>query len=85
MRKLSWRRFKNELLDVKYKGKNINDVLNMTVNEAVEFFSSNGNSNIVKRLLPLQEVGLGYIKLGQNSCGAYETRTRDLLRDRQAF
>ena len=60
-------RFKSEILDVKYKEKNINDVLNMTVNEAVEFFSENKEKTIVNRLKPLQEVGLGYIKLGQNS------------------
>ena len=60
-------RFKSEILDVKYKDKNINDVLNMTVNEAVEFFSENREKAIVNRLKPLQEVGLGYIKLGQNS------------------
>jgi excinuclease ABC subunit A len=60
-------RFKKELLEVTFKGKNINDVLNMTVNQAIEFFGENGQEKIVKRLLPLQEVGLGYIKLGQSS------------------
>jgi excinuclease ABC subunit A len=60
-------RFKKELLEVMFKGKNINDVLNMTVNQAIEFFEENDQKKIVKRLLPLQEVGLGYIKLGQSS------------------
>ena len=71
------KRFKHEILEVHYGGKDINDVLNMTVNEAIEFFSdeklqiNEGDFDfcrtIVNRLLPLQEVGLGYIKLGQNS------------------
>jgi excinuclease ABC subunit A len=60
-------RFKKELLEVTFKEKNINDVLNMTVNQAIEFFEENQQPKIVKRLLPLQEVGLGYIKLGQSS------------------
>src|SRR5574344_214653 len=60
-------RFKSDVLDVRYKDKNINDVLNMTVDEALDFFSTNKNDNIVKRLKPLSDVGLGYIKLGQNS------------------
>ena len=58
-------RFKHDILDVRYKGKNIDDVLNMTISEAIEFFE--GNKVIVKRLKPLEDVGLGYIKLGQNS------------------
>ena len=71
------KRFKHDILEVQYGGKNINDVLNMTVNEAIEFFSDEKQQHndgdfdncriIVNRLLPLQEVGLGYIKLGQNS------------------
>ena len=74
-------RFKQDILDVKYKGKNIDDVLNMTIEEAMEFFgpspqslsagrgvsTSTTESAIVKRLRPLYDVGLGYIKLGQNS------------------
>ena len=60
-------RFKRDILEVRYEGKNIDDVLNMTVNEAIDFFSEHGQKNIVSRLLPLQDVGLGYIKLGQNS------------------
>lgn len=64
------KRFKQDVLDVEYHGCNIFDVLNMTVNQAIEFFSQNNNSQerkIVKRLKPLQDVGLGYIKLGQSS------------------
>lgn len=63
-------RFKRDVLEVEYRGKNINDVLDMTVNQAIEFFSeTNGASErkIVRRLRPLKEVGLGYIKLGQSS------------------
>ena len=63
-------RFKRDILDIEYRGKNINDVLNMTVNQAIEFFAeANGNieKKIIKRLKPLQDVGLGYIKLGQAS------------------
>ncbi|MCH5227509.1 MAG: excinuclease ABC subunit UvrA [Muribaculaceae bacterium] len=64
------KRFKKEILDVTYRGKNIYDILEMTVDEAIDFFNqTNGNieKRIIKKLKPLQEVGLGYIKLGQNS------------------
>ncbi|MCH3980412.1 MAG: excinuclease ABC subunit UvrA [Prevotella sp.] len=61
------KRFKREILDVKYEGKDINDVLNMTVSEAIEFFGAHHQKTIVNRLAPLEEVGLGYIKLGQSS------------------
>lgn len=67
-------RFKRDVLDVKYRGKNIYEVLEMTVSEAIYFFSNVEDDKnklicrqIVERLSPLQEVGLGYIKLGQNS------------------
>ncbi len=60
-------RFKPEILDVRYRGKNISDVLNMTVDEAIEFFSEGNEKKIVNRLRPLHDVGLGYIKLGQSS------------------
>ena len=60
-------RFKQEVLDVRFEDKNINDVLNMTVAEAIDFFGSHGQNSIVNRLKPLQDVGLGYIKLGQSS------------------
>lgn len=64
------RRFKDEILDVRFKEKNIHDILEMTVNEATEFFSSskgNTEKKIVQRLQPLVDVGLGYVKLGQSS------------------
>jgi excinuclease ABC subunit A len=61
------KRFKADTLEIKYKDKSIYDVLEMTVNQAVEFFNENGQKKIVKKLTPLQDVGLGYIKLGQSS------------------
>jgi excinuclease ABC subunit A len=64
------RRFKQEILDVEYRGINIYDVLEMTIDQAIEFFEGGKGSiekRIVKRLKPLQEVGLGYVKLGQSS------------------
>ncbi|ADQ80032.1 Excinuclease ABC subunit A [Paludibacter propionicigenes WB4] len=64
------KRFKQDILDVQYKGANIFDVLEMTVNQAIEFFSAqtgNTEKKIVKRLKPLQDVGVGYVKLGQSS------------------
>ena len=70
-------RFKKDILDVMFQGKNIDDILNLTISEAVEFFKEAGKQGnketgqmtkaIVKRLSTLEEVGLGYIKLGQNS------------------
>ena len=60
-------RFKSDILDVRFHEQNINDVLNMTVNQAMEFFTEHGEKKIVRRLKPLQDVGLGYIKLGQSS------------------
>ena len=61
------KRFKADTLEVKFHDKNIYDVLEMTVNQAVEFFTEHGQKKIVKKLMPLQDVGLGYIKLGQSS------------------
>ncbi len=61
------RRFKPEILEVKVGGQSVYDVLNMTVNQAIEFFDGMGQNRVVKRLRPLQDVGLGYIKLGQSS------------------
>ena len=64
------KRFKQDILEVQYKEKNIFDVLEMTVNQAIEFFgaqSGNTEKKIVKRLKPLQDVGIGYVKLGQSS------------------
>lgn len=64
------KRYCASALEVEYKGKNINDILEMTINQAIEFFSESDASterNIVKKLKPLQDVGLGYVKLGQSS------------------
>lgn len=63
-------RFKRDVLDIRYRGKNINDVLDMTIDEAIAFFNESDGATekkIVRRLLPLQQVGLGYVKLGQSS------------------
>jgi excinuclease ABC subunit A len=67
------KRFKDEVLDVKFKNKNIADILDMTINQAVDFFGGENTKNsatekrIMTRLQPLQDVGLGYLKLGQSS------------------
>ena len=60
-------RFKKDILDVRFEGCNVNDILQMTVNQAVEFFSAHKQQRIVNLLKPLQNVGLGYVKLGQSS------------------
>lgn len=59
------KRFKSEVLDVRYHEKNISDILDMTVNQAIEFFTETKDNAVVRKLRPLQDVGLGYIKLGQ--------------------
>ena len=61
------KRFKSDTLEIKFQGQSIYDVLEMTVNQAIEFFTEHKQPKIVKRLRPLQEVGLGYVKLGQSS------------------
>ena len=64
------KRFSPEVLEIEYKGKSIYDVLEMTVNQAIEFFSQQKGATerkIVKKMQPLQDVGLGYLKLGQSS------------------
>lgn len=61
------KRFKPEVLEVRFEGKNIHDLLNMTVDQAIDFFAQHQKNKIVKHLRPLQEVGLGYLKLGQSS------------------
>ena len=61
------KRFKKDILEVKYRGRNIYDILEMTVNQAIDFFTEGGQKRIVAKLLPLRDVGLGYIKLGQSS------------------
>lgn len=60
-------RFKSDILDVRFEGKNIDDILRMTIDDAIQFFTQHNQPQIVKRLQPLQDVGLGYIQLGQNS------------------
>ena len=66
-------RFKEEVLEIKYDGKDISDILNMSVDQAIEFFNTSSDRNnptvgrIINRLKPLQDVGLGYLKLGQPS------------------
>jgi excinuclease ABC subunit A len=58
-------RFKNDILNITYKDKNISEVLNLTVDEAIDFFKE--ETSVVSRMKPLQEVGLGYVHLGQSS------------------
>ena len=61
------KRFKNEVLEVKFHDKNIHDILEMTVGDAINFFQEHGQKRIADNLQPLQDVGLAYIKLGQSS------------------
>ena len=61
------KRFKKEILEVTFKEKNIDDILNMTVDDAVTFFSTHEQHKIAQKLKPLQDVGLGYVQLGQSS------------------
>ncbi len=61
------KRFKKEVLEVQFQKKNIHDVLQMTVEDAINFFSANGETKITNKLQPLQDVGLGYVQLGQSS------------------
>ncbi len=66
------KRYKDEVLEIKYKGKNIADILDMTINNAIEFFGggkdlSLNEKKIVEKIKPLQEVGLGYLRMGQSS------------------
>ena len=64
------KRYQKEILEIEYRGKNIYDILEMTINQAIEFFGETDGTQekrIIKRLKPLQDVGLGYIKIGQNS------------------
>lgn len=64
------KRFSSEVLEVEYQGRNIHDILEMTVNQAIDFFDQQNGSiekKIVKKMQPLQDVGLGYLKLGQSS------------------
>ena len=61
------KRFKKEILEVMFEGKNIDDVLKMTIDDAVTFFKDHKQTKIVQKLQPLQDVGLGYVQLGQSS------------------
>ncbi len=61
------KRFKNDILEVKYEGYNIYEILNMTINQAIEFFTRHNQKKIVSKMKSLQDVGLGYLKLGQSS------------------
>ena len=61
------KRFKDEVLEVKYAGKNIYDILELTIDEAIAFFGENDAQKIAHKLQPLQDVGLGYVHLGQSS------------------
>ncbi|MGB0837073.1 MAG: excinuclease ABC subunit UvrA [Flavobacteriaceae bacterium] len=61
------KRFKKEILEVKIDDKSIDDILNLTISEALEFFEKHGQSKLLKKLQPLEDVGLGYVQLGQSS------------------
>jgi excinuclease ABC subunit A len=61
------KRFKKEILEVYFEGKNIDDILTMTIDDAVAFFGETKQTKIAQKLQPLQDVGLGYVKLGQSS------------------
>ena len=61
------KRFKNEILEVKFHDKNIHDILEMTIGDAINFFQEHGQKRIAENLQPLQDVGLAYIKMGQSS------------------
>jgi excinuclease ABC subunit A len=61
------KRFKKEILEVKFHDKNIDDILNLTINDAIAFFDANKETKITRKLQPLQDVGLGYVNLGQSS------------------
>ncbi|MGX7668585.1 excinuclease ABC subunit UvrA [Flavobacterium pedocola] len=61
------KRFKKEILEVNFEGKNIDDILTMTIDDAIEFFNTHKQTKIIQKLQPLQDVGLGYVQLGQSS------------------
>ena len=61
------KRFKKEVLEVAFEGKNIDDILTMTIDDAIAFFAENKQTKITQKLQPLQDVGLGYVQLGQSS------------------
>ncbi len=61
------KRFKKEVLEVTFDGKNIHDILTMTIDDSIAFFTANKQTKIIQKLQPLQDVGLGYVQLGQSS------------------
>lgn len=61
------KRFKKEILEVNFEGKNIDDILTMTIDDAISFFNTHKQTKIIQKLQPLQDVGLGYVQLGQSS------------------
>ncbi|WP_348713237.1 excinuclease ABC subunit UvrA [Tenacibaculum sp. 190524A05c] len=61
------KRFKKEILEVNFNGKNVDDILNLTIDNAIDFFEEHGEKKIASKLKPLQDVGLGYVTLGQSS------------------
>lgn len=61
------KRFKKEVLEVTFEGKNIDDILSMTIDDAIAFFQNHKQAKIIQKLQPLQDVGLGYVQLGQSS------------------
>jgi excinuclease ABC subunit A len=89
------KRFKKEVLEVTFEGKNIDNILTMTIDDAIAFFSSNKQQKITQKLQPLQDVGLGYVQLGQSSStlsGGEAQRiklasflTRGIMKDKALF
>ena len=67
MRNLQWQAIHKEVLEVAFEGKNIHDILTMTIDDAITFFATNKQNKITQKLQPLQDVGLGYVQLGQSS------------------
>jgi excinuclease ABC subunit A len=61
------KRFKKEVLEVAFEGKNIDDILTMTIDDAIAFFTEHKQTKIIQKLQPLKDVGLGYVQLGQSS------------------
>jgi len=61
------KRFKKEVLEVHFEGKNIDDILTMTIDDSIAFFTEKNQTKIIQKLQPLQDVGLGYVQLGQSS------------------
>lgn len=61
------KRFKKEVLEIYFEGKNIHDILTMTIDDSIQFFKNSKQNKITQKLQPLQDVGLGYVQLGQSS------------------